>query len=64
MSESGFHKVVREGIERNIAQALAAGDSDLANAQLDIWPYGRPRLIEPDAQEPTTIEFDAVDDAA
>lgn len=45
--ESGFSKVTREGIERNIIEALAANDIDLVNAQLDIYPTGRPRPDEP-----------------
>lgn len=43
MSESGFQKVTREGIERSITDAANAGDSNLANDQLDKWPTGHSR---------------------
>lgn len=43
MSESGFAKVTREGIERMITAAHQAGDSNLASEKLDIWPTGFPR---------------------
>ena len=43
MTESGFSKVTREGIERNIDEAVNAGDGGLVNYNLDLWPTGRPR---------------------
>lgn len=43
MTESGFHKVTREGIERNITVAQNAGDAALANYHLDRHPSGHLR---------------------
>ncbi len=43
MAESHFERVTRRGIETRITDAHNAGDSNLANAQLDIYPTGRPR---------------------
>lgn len=43
MGESHFERVTRQGIETRIGEALLAGDSNLMNEQLDIWPTGRPR---------------------
>lgn len=43
MSESKFSQVTREGIERNITEAYEAGDINLTNEQLDIYPTGHPR---------------------
>lgn len=43
MTESSFAQVTRQGIEKVASEALAAGDSNLMNAQLDIWPTGHLR---------------------
>lgn len=45
MSESGFHKVTREGLERNILEAYTAGDIKLANDYLDKYPTGHERKL-------------------
>ena len=43
MSESGFHKTTRLGIERSIREAFESGDMQLTNYHLDLYPTGRPR---------------------
>ena len=43
MSETPFQITTRQGIEKTIREASAAGDANLSNAQLDLWPYGRER---------------------
>lgn len=41
--EAKFNYVTRIGIEKRITEAFNAGDINLANEQLDIYPYGRRR---------------------
>lgn len=51
--ESSFAQVTREGIERTINEAVNAGDMNLADAQLDIYPTGfsRPEISLEQAHE-------------
>lgn len=43
MPESPFELQTRQTLERDIAEAQIAGDSNLVNDKLQIYPYGRER---------------------
>lgn len=43
MSETYAGKVARQTRERDIGEALVAGDISLVNAKLDHYPYGQRR---------------------
>ncbi len=44
--ESHFEIATRQTIERDITEAYEAGDSNLVNIKLEVWPYGRFRVLE------------------
>ena len=44
--ESAFELSTRQGIERDITEAFEAGDMALTNTKLEIWPYGRFRVLQ------------------
>lgn len=43
MPETGFETTVKSTIERDIQEAFEAGDMNLVDQKLDIYPYGRER---------------------